>query len=129
MAAVPLLASPVVNRAPLTAKDIELYPRSNIVRYTSLPDPWKDYVKQTVRIYIERYDLARVTHINIPYGLTTTLTGFLSSQEVVIEFEPILQEVMREIIAKKDILRNYIIFNTPCPAAHEMPNWTIAFVF
>ncbi len=122
----PLLVS---QRAPLTTKDIELYTRSNIVRYNSLPDPWKDYVRQTVRIYIERYDLACVTHINIPYGLTTTLMGFLSSQEVIIEFEPILQEVMREIIAKKEITRHYIMFNTLCPAAHETPNWTIAFVF
>lgn len=113
---------------PLTAQDVELYPRSNIVQYHSLPDPWKDYVRQTVRIYIERYDLTRVTHINIPHGLNTTLTGFLSNQDVVIEFEPILQEVMSEIIAKKDISRNYVMFTTPCPAALTTPNWTIAFI-
>jgi hypothetical protein len=29
---------------PLTTKDIELYPHSNIVQYDSLPDPWKDHV-------------------------------------------------------------------------------------
>lgn len=109
---------------PLTPKDIELYPRSNIVQYHSLPDPWKDHVKQVARIYIEAYDLATVTHIRIPWGLETTIRGFLSSQTVIIGFEPILQDVMREIAPS----RRYMIFTVPCPAALETPHWIIAFV-
>lgn len=125
----PLLTPSTTIRKPLTAQDIELYPRSNIVQYHSLPDPWKDYVKHTARIYIEQYNLITTTHINIPYGIGTTLKGFLSSQEVIIEFGPILQEVMHEIITKKDITRSYIIFNTPLLAEQERSHWTIAFVF
>ena len=110
--------------APLTAKDIELYPRSNIVQYDSLPDPWKDHVKQVARIYIESQKPETTTHIRIPWGLETTLRGFLSSQTVIIGFEPILQEVMREITPH----RRYMIFTVPCPAALETPHWIIAFV-
>lgn len=109
---------------PLTTKDIELYPHSNIVQYDSLPDPWKDHVKQVARIYIETYDLATTTHIQIPWGLETTLRGFLSSQTVIIGFEPILQEVMRSCAPD----RRYMIFTVPCPAALETPHWIIAFV-
>ena len=117
---------PLLTRcAPLTAKDIELYPRSNIVQYDSLPECWKDHVKQVARIYITRYDLNTVTHINIPWGLETTLRGFLSNQIVIIGFEPILQEVMRACAPPH---RRYMIFTVPCPAALENPYWTIAFV-
>lgn len=119
-------AEPLFQRCrPLSAKDVVLYPRSNIVRYDSLPEPWQEYVKQTVRIYIMRYDLDTVTHINIPWGLETTLSGFLSSQSVVIGFEPILQEVMRSCAPPS---RRYMMFTVPCPAAREDPHWTIAFV-
>jgi hypothetical protein len=116
---------PLLSRcAPLSAKDIELYPRSNIVQYDSLPDSWKDHVKQVARIYIAAYDLATTTHIRIPWGLETTLRGFLSSQTVIIGFEPILQEVMRSCAPH----RRYMIFTVPCPAALETPHWIIAFV-
>lgn len=119
------VAEPLLQRCrALTTKDVILYPRSNVIRYDSLPEPWQEYVKQTLRIYITRHDLDTVTHINIPWGLETTLSGFLSSQSVIIGFEPILQEVMREIAPH----RRYMMFTVPCPAAREDPHWTIAFI-
>lgn len=119
------VAEPLLQRCrALTTKDVILYPRSNVVRYDSLPEPWQEHVKQTLRIYITRHDLDTVTHINIPWGLETTLSGFLSSQTVIIGFEPILQEVMREVAPH----RRYMMFTVPCPAALENPHWTIAFI-